>query len=119
MSKFTVFVALWLVVGACAEAGPQYGPPDDGPDAAVDGPDARPFEQTPDATTPPPRIDAATPPPTIDAAPPPPPPPPPPIDAGSGLFCSSNADCPAADDCCFIALCVPVLEIGDLCFPSE
>ena len=111
-------IALLIVfAGACAEAGPQFGPPDDGPDAAVEGPDAAPTSSFADAMPPPPpTIDAAPPPPTIDAAPPPPPP----IDAGGGgLFCTANADCTASDDCCFIALCVPGTEIGDLCFPSE
>jgi len=125
MYKFAVWIVVAAVVGlwGCAEAVP-HGQDDEGadasdptPDAFVPGdfPDAAPVPGRPDAAPIPGTPDAALPPPPVDAAPPPPPPP----DASSGGFCASNADCPAADECCFVAICVVGIEIGDGCLPTE
>jgi hypothetical protein len=116
--KIAVLVVAAWAVGACAEASPKFagGGVDagGGPDSSVvDEPDARAIPGTPDAAIPD-TPDAFVPPGPVDAAPPPPPP----VDAGSGIFCETNADCTAADDCCFVALCVPGTELGDLCFPD-
>jgi len=126
MLRVVVWSLMWsLFIAACAQATPDYSESSDGPDAAEGAsPDAFVPARTPDAAVVPATPDAAVVPGTPDAAPPPPPidaaPPPPPPDAAvSGLFCASNADCPSADDCCFLAFCVPGLEIGDLCFPTE
>jgi hypothetical protein len=94
-----------------ADASPAPGP--DGATAPV--PDARPLpgpadaappSGLPDAAPPSGSADAAPTPATPDAAPP------------SGGICSSNAECPHPAECCYLILCVPGTEFGDLCFPS-
>lgn len=103
-----VFATALLWLAACASAGD--GDDDDGtpggPDAAIGFPDA-PTGGFPDAPT------GGFP----DA----------PIfsnDAGSGLFCQDNSDCPKSDECCFILVdppgfCTPGTDIGGVCFPSS
>jgi hypothetical protein len=101
---------LLISIAACAQG--TTGGDDDTTDASA-GADAHKFPDagpTPDAFQFP---DAA---PIVDAALPP--------GADSGLFCSTEGDCPAADDCCFYLISPPgFCVVGEVqlgvCLPAQ
>jgi hypothetical protein len=110
---------LVILVGCATGAEQSVGGDDvgDPPDAAADDdprPDAR---RSPDAADDPPPDAEEEPPPDAEVELPP--------DAEvTGPFCFSNAECPAADDCCIgfgpgnPGFCGPGTEIGDYCLPD-
>src|SRR5688500_3536093 len=107
-----------LVLSACATGADPPVTGDDTseePDAEVgdDRPDARPRPDASELTPP----DAEEPPPDAEVEPPP-------DGSVTGAFCFSNAECPAADDCCVgfgpgnPGFCGPGTEVGDYCLPD-
>jgi hypothetical protein len=121
MSTAVRTIMLALVATACAQGGNGTGEPSD---AGGSGNDAKPVDgpSNPGNDAPIQPIDAALP---IDAAPVLPDGAPP----GSNLFCSVNADCTNAGECCFnfggafpTSFCVigsPIIPGTETCFPDQ